>query len=259
MSATYGVTTLWDTVMSEYNNPEWFQDIVYDPFSTYFQDSNVHFELRDPDSFLGSEFGPWFKAFDERDWQMIDATYNLQSDQLDAQVAFAEETSEIAQNLDEELLSSRRDNEIDQAELQFEQTMSREDLNKQKIRYDALKTMSQLDSMIATSGISSGGIAQKKDLQMDAVEAELHQANMNKYIASREFDKRKTRAIDNYEDSLNTANLKRDVQFDTVTVTAEQKRESANLGAIIDKLNVYDQWKANQVDTIYCVVTIMIL
>jgi hypothetical protein len=245
-----GVSSYWNTVLGEYNNPQWFQDIIYSPLAHEFKGTNVKYQFRDSDRMLRGDFGPWFQAFDVRDWDVLDEQFAMRSEHLDQQTDFVVQRSGEVAELDERIYSAKRDTEIDEAELDFDRTMSREELNKQKIRLDALKTITQLDSLIATTGLSSGGLNEKKQIQMDVVEADLQQANMSRLIASKELDKRKDRAIDEFIDTMNTENLKRDVQYDTVMLTNKQKKEAANIELVTDKLNIYDRWKSSQVSTL---------
>ena len=241
---------LWQTVYSEYDSPQWFQDEIWGPMSNYFTGADVKMDFRDPDRLMESEWGDWFSPFDTRDWEALDEMFTTQSTHLDKQTEFLSETHDKREELDEKVFGEKRDARIERAELRHKQTMRSEDMRKDDIRLKAIQSLTNLDSIIGHSGISSAGLNKKKEIQLESVKSQLNQANMSRKLSSEGLGKEKTRAINDYERSLDTENLKRDVQYDSKFLDVNQKKEAAHMDLITNKLSVYDEWRAGQVGTV---------
>ena len=107
---------LWQTVYSEYDSPQWFQDEIWGPMSNYFTGADVKMDFRDPDRLMESEWGDWFSPFDTRDWEALDEMFTTQSTHLDKQTEFLSETHDKREELDEKVFGEKRDARIERAE-----------------------------------------------------------------------------------------------------------------------------------------------
>ena len=240
----------WQTIYDEYDSPDWFEDQIWGPFSDKLVGAHVRMDFRDPNRMMDSEWGNWFSAFDTRDWDRLDESYALEASHLKQETDLMTEQHEKLDELDERIFGEKRDSRIERADMEFKKKMGEEERRKEKIRLDAIATLSNIDNIIGQSGLSSGGVGQKRDIELQSVQAELNQANMNRKLAAPGRDKEHARAIDDYESSITSSNLKRDVQYESKFLNTEQKKKAAGMQLMTDKLNVYDEWKADQVGQI---------
>ena len=241
---------MWQTVYDEYDSPNWFQDQIWDPMSNYFTGADVKYDFRDPNRLMQSEWGGWFSPFDTRDWESLDEIYMTKESHLTEQADLLSQQHEQQQDFDERVFGQKRDARIERAEFQHEKTMRDEERRKEDIRLKALENLTNLDSIISQSGLSSSGMNQKRQLELDSVQSELNQANMSRKLSSEGLGKEKIRAMNDYESSIGKENLKRDVQYDTKMLNVKQKKQAAHMDLITDKLSVYDEWRAGQVGTV---------
>ena len=240
---------LWNTVLDEYNDPNWFATQIWEPFQDSFSHYNVRQAWRDPDDLL-EEYGGYFAPFSTQEWTYLDKMHELSSTQLDRALVQLEEDRVEKRDLEERVYRDQKETAIEMADMELDKILRKTDLEKSQLTTDYKEMMSQIDNLIGHTGMTSGYFEQKKDIQLDNVASNIHQANFSQLIATEEADKTRNRAIDDYNNSLNMSDLKYDAEYNTSIQNVENKKEELGISLVKDKLNVYGQWKAESVNNL---------
>tara|TARA_Y100000593_G_scaffold37384_1_gene72530 strand:- start:568 stop:2187 length:1620 start_codon:yes stop_codon:yes gene_type:complete len=244
----------FSSIFREYENPQWFQDLIFDPFATLpggggWKDPFAKPGYRTPQSLESTLLGSQIFAFDPREWERADQIAALSMENLDDKIDLELSQDKRSRKLDEEILGEQRDKKIRDAEMRMDNTLTQQDQQKAQLRLQALQTMSQIDSLIGQSGLRSGTYDKRKEVALDSVKADLQKANLTKAMSIRDYNKAKDSAISDYDNALLKSNAAKDAQYNTSLLNAEQKKETLALNLVADKIKVYEDWQADQVMT----------
>ena len=252
------VESQWQSIYDQYESEDWFNEILFDPFQSEFNSPlgkygqgrvSYSWEPDSPQGLFMRDWGGFFPEFDDRDWQSLDYTAAMQKKHLDEQTEFLVENREKEREREVKVLDKQNELAIRKAENNLQRTAEQQDLNKENLRLDALDKISQIDDMVAQTGISSGTNDRRKKIQLDTITSSVNQANYNKFMAAKDLKKVEDRAEQNKELSLNMSDAKYDAQYNTHLQDKSSKVKTIDLDLMLDKINVYDEWKFGQVKT----------
>ena len=248
----------WNTVLSEYEqSQDWFRDLIYvhlDKFVPSLTSLDLTTKQVNPvfgtAGKLQSAYAGLFRPFSEFDWDSLDDVTNLTQGQAreDLELLKKQKKSTIA--LETEILSDEKDKKIAQAEFELEKDLNAIDSDKQQMKNQAIKSLSQIDNLVANTGIVSGSYEKKREIANDSIQQSLNQANYNRLLAVQKLEKEKKYAKEDYKSSIAETNLKFDTQYETKMQDLESKTETMNLNAMIDKIDMYESWKADQINNL---------
>ena len=254
--APFGINQTFQSILSEYQDPQWFKNMIFDPFKyirvggkmTGWKDPMAKAGYRTSEALESTTLGQ-FAEFSTREWETADYVTGIAKENLDAQLDLRLEQSEEEFDLDTRIYEEQRDKKIDEAESQMKNTLVNQDTSKALIRQRALDSISQIDSLIAHSGIKSGSYDKKKTIALDAVQTDLEKANLTKAMSVRDYNLAKVAADRDFDFNIEKATLVKDQQYDTGLLNKEQKQQTLGLNLVADKIDIYEQWKTNQVET----------
>lgn len=246
-SGTYG--QIWNTVLDEYNDPDWFSNQIYAPFSDQFSGPLMKMEFQNPTSLLDAYQG-LFPPFETSDWEYLDKMHNIATSQLDRNLQQIQQDRVESREFEEEVYNEKKNIAISRADKELEQVLERQAYEEYQLAQEYESTMSELNNMISRTGLESGYVEQKRNIQLENVAANINQANFTKVLATEEANRKKDRALEDYEDSLAMSDLLFDQQYETAFQTGTNKEKALHAKLIKDKLNVYDQWKTGTVSNL---------
>tara|TARA_R110001599_G_scaffold42075_1_gene126900 strand:- start:13 stop:1101 length:1089 start_codon:yes stop_codon:yes gene_type:complete len=245
----------WNTVLDEYqNSQDWFKDLIYihldnsvktiKEVDRQTQMVNPAFEQSDK---LKQEYSGLFRPFDESEWDNIDELSSLTENQLDQDLRLLKSQREDTLELETEILGDEKDAKIEEAELNLDKQLNSIDSDKVQLKNKALSSLSQIEDLVADTGILSGSFKQKKKIAENAITTSLNQANYNRILAVKKSQDAKITAERNFDRSIAKSELKFDTQYETKFQSAEQKKETMDLNIMLDKMDIYQTWKADQI------------
>tara|TARA_Y100000593_G_C4313738_1_gene339732 strand:+ start:2290 stop:3639 length:1350 start_codon:yes stop_codon:yes gene_type:complete len=256
-TASGGLFGVFDSIMSEYNNPQWFKKIIFDPFASItggWQDPYAKIGYRTA-SGLEEQTKGRIHEFNPSDWESMDHIVDVGMENIDDRLDLLLTQTEESKQLAEEQFAHERDKTITAAENQMESTLEAQDASKFQLRQKALQTISQIDSMIAHGGLTSGSYDAKRKIALDTVQSDLEKANFSKAMSVKEYNQAKIMAEEEYSSNITSSNMAKDAQYQTALLSGEQEKENLGLGAVQDKISIYEEWKADQVASASTIIT----
>ena len=249
------IQTQWNTVLDEYqNSQDWFKDLIYIHLDNSIQ------KIKTPDlttqmvnpvfqksTTLQEEYAGFFRPFDTEDWSNIDEVTSLTQDQLNQDLSLLQSQREDTLELETEILGDEKDAKIEQAELNLDKQLNAIDSDKVQLKNKALSSLSQIEDLVADTGILSGSFKQKKKIAENAITTSLNQANYNRILAVKKSEDAKITAERNFDEAIAKSELKFDTQYETKFQSADQKKETMDLNIMLDKMDIYETWKADQI------------
>jgi len=238
----------WNTVLDEYNDPDWFANQIWDPFSRPsgtmpgFDSWQTAWDFTSPER-LQKAYGSYFNRFNTADWDTLDQLHALDIQLLDQEINRMASNRGEQRKLESEMLESKKEGKIEAASLQLDKQLKSINQEKEELRIAAIQSMSELDSVIAKTGLTSGGLDRKKQVELDTVAASINQANFNRVVATQDYANVVKQANLSLDSQLKTSDLKFDAQYGTKLQNIENKKSAAELDLIGNKLDVYTQWK----------------
>jgi hypothetical protein len=252
-----GIGTQWNTVLNEYeNSQDWFKDLIYIHLDNSIKSASmskpdlstqrINPAFRTADT-LKSEYAGLFRPFDESEWENIDELTNLTENQLDQDLRLLKSQREDTLELETEILSDEKDAKIEEAELNLDKELNEIDSGKVQLKNKALASLSQIEDLVADTGIVSGSFKQKRKVAENAITTSLNQANYNRILAVKKAEDNKVSAEKDFNQAIAESELKFDTQYDTKFQSAEQKKDTMDLNIMLDKMDIYETWKADQI------------
>ena len=109
--APFGINQTFQSILSEYQDPQWFKNMIFDPFKYIpggWKAPMAKAGYRDPDRLWSSTLGQ-FSEFSTTEWETADYVTGIAQDNLDAQLNLSLEQSEEEKLLDERIYEEKRD------------------------------------------------------------------------------------------------------------------------------------------------------
>ena len=250
------IETQWSTVLDEYENSQnWFKDLIYSQLQTVERGITTpdlkHF-MRNPD-FGSSEsmlqaYGGMFSPFYTSEWDMIDETFETEEAQsIDSLNLIKSQRAETVQ-FEDKVFTEEKDRKIEKASEDLDKELNEIDMQKNKLRNAAINSLSELDTLVSRTGLISGEYKRKRQIAENSVTANTQQANLNRMFAINKAEKDTIAAEKDYENKINKSQLRFDAAYDTEFQNVKQKSETANINLMLDKIDIYNAWKAGQIN-----------
>lgn len=240
----------WDTVLDSYNNPDWFEDLVFNPVKNLLDHPLSRYGGTDAPTKFQDEYQLYFPEFDTGDWNKLDSLANVQKENLDDGLELLSEQQELNRSMVVDKYEDTKARKIEGAEQRLDHQTQKSDTDKELIRLKALQSVSQINNMIAQSGIQSGYHDKLRKIQEDNVKASTNQANWNKYLSAREIKDIESDLDQGLEKQLKIIDAQNDAAYNTKLQNIEHKKETIDQELVLDKINVYDEWKTGHIETL---------
>ena len=258
-----GLNEQWLAMQEEIDNPDWFEDLVYKPFESKFSDNqqwllNQNQETKTGYSFiepvfktpqsLYQEYQAYFRPFDPVDFDRYSERATIKTDILESNLQKLTNRLSDQYADRERTLALKAQQALDKATLDHEQTIARIDTSKRSAEAKAIRTIDELDNIMARTGISTGPFEKQKNIQFQNISDTLTQANMNKLLANKKLEKIEEGVAKDFQQGLDKISLTHENIITQAEAQQESKSEQIQREALTSQMLEYEDWKVGQAE-----------